>query len=169
MPQLPQLLPLEEAAAQTGLDVATLRNLVEQGKVMAGTLPSGEIAVAVQEGKVVEKVETNGTQEQRPRRKEDTPEYQAVAHLKGRPIWISAAARKYGLNHQTLLNWVKRGIVRRLGREKNRVLLDEADVAYCATIYHKRGGKRGQRLFDKDGLPYQPKWKPKSKMEVVPG
>ena len=159
--ELPQLLPLSQAAAEIGMDVATLRNLVEQGKVMAGTLPGGEIAVAVQEGKVVEKVETNGTQEQRPRRKEDLPEYQAVAHLKGHPIWIREAARKYGVHSGTLSNWVRRGVIRRLGKEKNRILVDEADVAYCVAIYRKRGAKRGLRLFTKDGLPYQPKWKPK--------
>ncbi len=165
MPQLPQLLPLEEAAAQTGLDVATLRNLVEQGKVMAGTLPGGEIAVAVQEGRVVEKVETNGSQEQRPR-KEDLPEYQAVAHLKGHPIWIREAERKYGVHSRTISGWVKRGLIRRLGKEGKKVLVDEADVAYCVTIYRRRGARRGQRLFDKHGLPYQPK-RLKSKTEVV--
>ncbi len=167
MPQLPQLLPLEEAATQTGLDVDTLRNLVEQGKVMAGTLPGGEIAVAVQEGKVVEMVETNGSQEQQPRRKEDLPEYQAVAHLKGHPIWISEAARKYGIPNPTLVRWVKRGWIQRLGREKNRVLIDEADVAFCATIYHQRGGKQGRRLFDKNGLPYVPKTR-RTKPELSP-
>ena len=167
MPQLPQLLPLEEAAAQTGLDVATLRNLVEQGKVMAGTLPGGEIVVAVQEGKVVQ-VETNGNQNPKPRRKEDTPEYQAVAHLKGHPIWIREAARKYGVYSQTISGWVQRGLIRRLGKDGKKVLVDEADVAYCVAIYRRRGAKRGQRLFDKHGLPYKPK-SPKRKPEIVAG
>jgi len=51
---------------------------------------------------------------------------------------------------------VKAGIIKQIGESGNKVLLDEADVAYCAGIYH-RFGKQGRKLFDEKGLPYKPK------------
>ncbi len=36
-------------------------------------------------------------------RKEDLPEYKKYAHLKGKEIWVSEAARKYNLLHPTIL------------------------------------------------------------------
>jgi hypothetical protein len=33
--------------------------------------------------------------------------------------------------------------------------LDEAEVAYCAEIYHARNGISGVPLLDEDGLAYQ--------------
>jgi len=42
-----------------------------------------------------------------------------------------------------------------LGGEK-RILYVEADIAYCAEIYRKLG-RRGRKIFDKEGLPYKSK------------
>jgi len=81
---------------------------------------------------------------------------QKYAHLRGTPISISAAARKYNLQHPTISRWVKRGYIQRIGMDKNRVLIDEAQIAYCAEVYHSRPGQ-GHWLFDNEGAPYTPK------------
>lgn len=88
--------------------------------------------------------------------KEDYPEYKKNAHLKGTGISISAASRKYNISHTTILGWIKQGIIKRIGKEKNRVLIDEADMAYCAEIAKQNPGA-GKWLFNPDGTPYQKK------------
>ncbi|MFZ5884053.1 MAG: hypothetical protein ACOYYI_09765 [Chloroflexota bacterium] len=146
---LPTFIPLPEAARKYGLSQARLRSLVESGKIRAGVI----------EGKMV--VSEEEVREQTVARKEDLPEYKKHAHLKGVPIWISEAERKYGVANPTISVWVKRGIIKVIGHDKNRKLIDEADMAYCAEIYNQRKGQ-GKWLFDKNGLPYKPKTGPLS-------
>ncbi|MBI3762225.1 MAG: MerR family transcriptional regulator [Chloroflexi bacterium] len=87
----------------------------------------------------------------------DRPAYIAkhFAHLIGTPIWVSEAARKYGIPSPTISVWTKHGHIKQIEHDKNRVLLDEADVAYCAKVHEERGGQ-GRWLFNKDGTPYVP-------------
>ena len=88
--------------------------------------------------------------------KHETPEYQRVSNLKGSGISISNASRKYNVPYVTIYQWLKRGYITRLGMDKNRVLIDEADIAYCAEIRRKNPGA-GRWLFNPDGTPYTPK------------
>jgi len=150
MVALPTLIPLSEAARKYGLDEARLHELVEKGKIRAGRLP-GLDEVFVSEDEV-----RGAAIQEKGLRKEDLPEYQKHADKRGKPIWISKASRDYQIPHPTILKWVRAGIIRTLGREANRLLIDEADVAYCAEIYRKRG-KPGRILFNPDGTPYRPK------------
>lgn len=147
MVSLPTFLPVSEAARKYGLEEARLRELVEKGKIRAGVI-AGEMVVSEDE-----------VRNQAVTRKEDLPEYKKHAHLKGVPIWISEAERKYRVPNPTISVWVKRGLIKVLGYEKNRKLIDEADVAYCAEIYNQRKGQ-GKWLFDENGLPYKPKTGP---------
>lgn len=140
---LPAFLPLAEAARKYGLSAARLKTMVENGTIRA-VIIKGEIAV---------------DENSLPIHKEDLPEYKKHAHLKGTTIWISEAARKYGIASPTIAIWVQRGIIETLGHEKNRRLIDEADVAYCAEVYRKRKGQ-GKWLFNPDGTPYKPKTVP---------
>jgi hypothetical protein len=77
-------------------------------------------------------------------------------HLQGVEISIRDAARKYDVHHPTVSRWVTRGVIKVLRRDKNRIMVDEADVAYAASVAHSRPG-RGKWLFDSDGQPYEPK------------
>jgi hypothetical protein len=120
-----------------------LRALIEKGKIRAAILPSGEIGVSEQAVTIMT-----------PTPKEELPEYKKHAHLKGEAIWISEAVRRYEIPLVTISQWVKRGIIKSLGIDGNRVLIDEADVAYCAEIHRQRGGQ-GKWLFNPDGTPYQ--------------
>jgi predicted DNA-binding transcriptional regulator AlpA len=155
MVALPVFIPLSEAARKYGLEEARLRALIEKGKIRAGVV-AGEMVVSEEEVRG-EAIQQKGL------RKEDLPEYQKHAHLKGRGISLPKAVEKYGLNPSTIFRWYKKGIIAEAGREIDlggeRILYDEADVAYCSEIYSKSGGQ-GRRVFDKNGLPYKPKTGP---------
>ncbi len=87
------------------------------------------------------------------RKKEDLPEYQKFSHLAGQEIWPREAARKYNVSQKTISRWFEKGFIISLGTDKNRVLLDEQDVAYCVEIYRTRSGQ-GKWIFNPDGTPY---------------
>lgn len=89
-----------------------------------------------------------------PTRVEETPEYKANKHLAGTPIHISEAARKYKIPHPTLSRYVARGIIKVLGKDGNKVMLDEAYVAYVHQVIKRRKPGQGKWMFDKRGLPY---------------
>jgi len=148
MASLPVFIPLSEAARKYGMEEAHLRQLIEKGKIRAGVV-AGEMVVSEEEVRG-EAIQEKGL------RKEDLPEYQMYAHLKGTPIWISEAARRYQVPHQTVVRWIKAGYIKQLGMRGNKVLIDQADIAYCSEIYRKRG-KQGRVLFNRDGTPYKPK------------
>jgi len=153
MATLPTLIPLSEAARKYGLDEGRLRELVEKGKIRAGRLPgSDEVLVSEDEvQKRAEKEQDSGV------RKEDLPEYQKHAHLKGIGIGIAEASRKYKIPFSTVHRWVKLGYVKQIGVNGQKSLIDEADIAYCNEVYKKRKGSRGKWLFKRDGTPYNPK------------
>jgi predicted site-specific integrase-resolvase len=143
---LDTFLTLSDAAQKFGMAEASLRALVEKGKIRAGKLPSGEVIVSEQDA-----------QAQKPIRKEELPEYIKYLHLRGTEISINEASRKYDINHQTLLKWVQAGYIKSINNDGYRLFVDEADVAYCHEVYRQRGGGRGRWLFNRDGTPYQPK------------
>ncbi len=144
---LPSLLTLPEAARKYGLEERRLRALIKAGKMHASTF-MGEVLVSEQE-----------IQETKTARKEDLPEYKHFIHLIGVGIGIAEAARKYDLATSTVHGWTQAGYVARIGKDGQKILIDEADVAYCAEIYRKVGS-RGRRLFAPDGTPYKPKTGP---------
>lgn len=80
------------------------------------------------------------------------------ADLIGKEITVSDAAKKYNIPRQTILNWKNSNYITVL-ETGYRLILDEADVAYCADIYHDRKesgiGFYGSPLLDEDGLPYK--------------
>ncbi|WP_322510108.1 hypothetical protein [Anaerolinea sp.] len=145
MVALHTLISLSEAARKYGLEENHLRALVEKGNIRAGVI-AGEMVVSEDE-----------VRDQAVIRKEDLPEYKKHTHLKGKPIWISDAERKYRIPNPTIWRWMKSGIIARLEMGGNKTLLDEAGVAYCTEIYHSRNPKQGRQLFDDRGLPYKPK------------
>jgi excisionase family DNA binding protein len=142
MAALPTFISIPEAAHQLGVSEASLQRMIEAGSIKAANI-SGETIVS--EASIRELTP-----------KEQLPEYIKYAQLKGTAIWISDAARKYGVPNQTIVRWVARGIIRRLGTDKNKVLIDQADMAYCAEIYRSHKGQ-GKWLFNADGTPYVPR------------
>jgi hypothetical protein len=122
-----------EAAHQLEVSEARLRHMIKAGTIKAASI-SGETVVS-----------EASIRELTPR--EQLPEYKKYARLQNVPIWISEAARKYQITLSALQRWVVRGYITRLGQDKNKTLLNEQDVAYCAEIYHQHGGQ-GKWLFN---------------------
>ncbi len=165
---IPTFIPLNEAAVRTGWTVERLRELVAAGTIMAGKLPDGDIIVAV---------DANGTAIETPAEAETSPDERELPpaaagddinaqlaaikredfkHLKGQGITVSEAARKYDVNRSTILKWTKQQYIAIL-KPGYRMELDEADVAYCATIHairRKTGVRFGAPLLDETGMPY---------------
>ena len=142
MAALPTFISTAEAVHQLGVSEARLRRMIKAGTIKAANV-SGET--------VVSEASVRGLIP-----KEQLPEFIKHAHLKNMPIWISNAARKYDIPNPTIVRWVAKGIIRRLGTDKNKVLIDQADMAYCAEIYHAHRGQ-GKWLFNHDGTPYVPR------------
>ena len=135
---LDRFITLSEAAQRMRTSVKETRSMIKSGKIKGGLLPDG--AMVVSEDTI-------------PKRKEDLPEYKKYANLKGVGIGIAESARKYDVNISTLQRWSQAKYIARIGTEKNKVLLNEQDVAYCSETYHRSGGQ-GKRLFNPEGLPY---------------
>jgi len=141
---LPTFIPLAEAARKYNLSEGVLTRLILDGRIHAGRLPSGDIVVS--DDKRISEVES----------KEQVIQ-ERFAHLRGKPVGIAEAARKYGITHPTISRWMRLGYIRRLGTNGQKILVDLADVAYCADVYRQRRGKQGRRIFDSEGYPYQSK------------
>jgi hypothetical protein len=63
----------------------------------------------------------------------------------------------YDLSASTLESWLKtRSILIEARRTGCTLLVNEADVAYCAYVHHKYG-KRGVTTFNEDRTPFKPK------------
>ena len=145
-------LPLSEAASKLGLSEAELRSRVESGTIAAGKLPDGEIVVSIT------------TKEDDINARLSAIKREDFKHLRGNPITVSEAAKKYGEKYgvkligQTIRDWVKRGYIQTLRESSGRgsyMELDEADVAYCAAIHAVRKQyKTRAPLLKEDGSPY---------------
>ena len=106
----------EQAAKQLGLDLDSIYQLADEGKLQAAVMTDGSIGIS--------QISVNNLLP-----KEALPEYQLNADLKGVPININEAGRKYKLNTSTLTRWMQRGLIHQLGKEGRKTFLDEADVA----------------------------------------
>jgi len=131
----------EQAGQQLGVDLDSIYQLADEGKLRAAVMTDGSIGISQQ-----------SVNEMLP--KEALPEYQLTAGLQGVPISINEAGRKYKLNTSTLTRWMQRGLIRQLGKDGRKTLLDEADVAYCARVYRQNSGQ-GKWAFDDSGRPYK--------------
>jgi excisionase family DNA binding protein len=131
----------EQAARRLEVNVDSVYQSVDEGKLRAAVMTDGTIGISQQ-----------SVNELLP--KEALPEYQENEELRGTPISINEAGRKYKLNTSTLTRWMQRGLIRQLGKDGRKTLLDEADVAYCARVYKTNSGQ-GKWAFDQVGRPYK--------------
>lgn len=92
----------EQAAKQLGLDLDSIYQLADEGKLQAAVMTDGSIGIS-----------QSSVNNLLP--KEALPEYQLNAELKGVPISINEAGRKYKLNTSTLTRWMQRGLIHQLG------------------------------------------------------
>jgi len=138
-------IPLPQAVRKYGISKKALLERIKSGKLTVAKLPDGEFLVA--ENEIDPSLSI---------KRED------FEHLRGQKISVSGSSRKYGIPHTNFSRWARLGFITVLERGW-KVLLDEADVAYCAAVYHEKyklyqGRMMGVNIFDKDGLPYQVKY-----------
>ena len=143
--ELPQYIPLAEALRRFRISEEALKEAISSGRIRTATIGE-EVAVAEQDVRELAK-----GQEVVVVRRED------FEHLRGNRLGIAEAARKYGMSQPTLSRWVRKGYIKKIGQEGQKILVDEADVAYAVTIYRLKGGRQGMRIFDERGRPYVPR------------
>ncbi len=152
-------LPLKEAAKTHNVEEEVLTQLIAAGMIEA-VEENGETLVAVDKN-------GNGNNGKEPQTKEEIIAAK-FAYLCGQKISASEASRKYSEIHCITISrplfsrWSKLGYITVLERGY-RLLLDEADVAYCAEVFAKKykeynGQLRGVSVFDENGNPYQLKY-----------
>lgn len=137
--------PLKEAAKKHNIDEQVLTQLISAGMIATKT-EAGEILVIVDKN-------GNGN----PQTKEEIINAR-FAHLQNQAITITEAAQSYDLKRKSLWQWIRRDYIKVL-KPGYRMELNEADVAYCADVYHKKykeynGQLRGVNIFDENGDPY---------------
>lgn len=147
---LPTYVPIEDAAKKYGYALTELKRMAQSGKIKAVKLPDGDMIVSENELEFPE-IKT----------KEELQAYKDkhYADLAGKETWVSEAAREYKVSHPNIVRWVQAGYISNLGKEQNKTLISEQDVAFYADVHNKFGG-RGRRLFDENGLPQRPKTGP---------
>ena len=146
---LPTFLPFPEAAEKLGVSERELRKRVEAGTITAGKLPDGEIVVSTDaKAKITTGDDINA--------RLSAIKRSDFEHLRGTPITVSEAAKKYGVHRDTILEWVKQKYIAVI-KPGYRMMIDQSDMAYCAVIHEVRkqsGVRFGAPLLDDDGKPY---------------
>lgn len=121
--------------------VDLLKNMPAGATLELTKLPTGEIVV---------------TEEAPKRTKAEMLE--EYAHLRGRGITITDAAERYGVPRGPIDSWVYRSRdVSFVDESSYPKLVDEAEIALCAKIYHERkaAGITGVPYFNPDGTEYE--------------
>ena len=150
MAALPTFISTAEAAHQLGVSGARLRHMIEVGTVKAANI-SGETVVS--EASIRKFHKQQPISQPTGLRKEDFPEYKKYVHLKGNLISLRVAAKAYHIPPTTISGWIARQVISVISQQGRKKFLPEQDLAYCAEIYHERGGQ-GKWLFNTDGTPY---------------
>ncbi len=143
-------LPLKEAAKKHNVEEKVLTQLIAAGMIEA-VEENGETLVAVDKN-------GNGNNGTKPQTKAEIIAAE-FAHLHDQPITLSEAARKYDVPRGTLEAWQYKNYLTPTHPDAYPKLFNEAEIAYCADIYHDRKrvgtGFYGAPLLDENGLPYE--------------
>jgi hypothetical protein len=150
LPLVPTYIPIKDAAKKYGYALADLKRLAQSGKIKAVKLPDGDMIVSENE---LEFPDIKSKEELQAYKDKHYPK------LAEKTTWISKAARDYKVSQPNIGRWVQAGYICQVGKDMNKILISEQDVAFYADVHNKFGG-RGRRLFDENGLPQRPKTGP---------
>jgi hypothetical protein len=123
---------LQDAADQYNVAPEKLQELIDRGDVRAGMLDDELIVLEDDVRTYV--AERNVTREQ-------------FEHLEGVEISLNQAAIRYRFSTVVLSDWVRRGHVRFVRQQRNKKLVNEADVAYARALADIKGMRSGRPLF----------------------
>lgn len=73
-------------------------------------------------------------------------------HLRNSQMSLNQASRKYEVYSATVSSWVKKGLIS-YQVEKNKKLVNEADVAYLVALSKAKKIRQGRRFVPPDKLP----------------
>jgi hypothetical protein len=123
--------PLKEAAKVFHWSEENLNALVDADKIRSAPFTGGKLV-------------SNEDIANLP--KELRPEYDHS--LVGVRISLGDASRRYHIAQPTISRWVSKGYIKIIqkGRTGQKVLIDEADIKFCASIYKENPGQ-GNRSF----------------------
>jgi hypothetical protein len=138
-PNIPTFLPLADAAKKLGMSRKLLTQMAETGKIEAVQLPSGELLVSAENGQYKTKEEVIA---------------EKYNHLQESWITVTEAAKEYKVLGRTIREWIAAKYIE-VNKNVYPMEVNQADVAYCADIYHARKGISGVPLLDENGLPYE--------------
>jgi DNA-binding transcriptional MerR regulator len=124
---IPIMVPIERAAEQSGVEVDEIRYLIDREAIKAAKNLNSHIFIPESDIDRLERLS-------------------GLRGLEGNPIHQSEAARKYDLKQPSISNWRRSGLIRTVGKEGNRVLVNEADVALIKIAIEEIGLKPGQPL-----------------------
>ena len=142
--EVPTYLHLSEAADKYNLSENVLTQLIQAGKIEAVQLPSGELLVAA----------NNDPQQIRTKEQIIAEKFK---DQREQPITVSEASERYEILGRTIREWISLDYIQVVD-DSYPMKIDEAEVAYCAEIFHERkavGIRSGAPLLDNDGLPYE--------------
>ena len=143
--EVPTYLHLSEAADKYNLSENVLTQLIQAGKIEAVQLPSGELPVAA----------NNDSQQIRTKEQIIAEKFK---DQREQPITVSEASEKYEILGRTIREWISLNYIHVVDDDSYPMKIDEAEVAYCAEIFHERkaaGIRSGAPLLDNYGLPYE--------------
>jgi len=145
---LGSLIPLPTAAKRLGVSETDLRAMIEKGTISLGISPEGEIVITQNN----QHMDVNNVL--RSIHRDD------FVHLHDKRISVTEAAEKYNVIRRLIIEWTHKNYIEVLKPTKgrgSRMLINEADVAYCAKIHKTRkkaGIASGAPLLDDKGAPY---------------
>ncbi|RPH60328.1 MAG: DNA-binding protein, partial [Chloroflexi bacterium] len=114
---LDTFISIAEAANRLGTSESQVRAMVDAGKIK-GAVINGDLII--REKDMHPKIQP--IKQRSKVLREDLPEYKQFVHLRGVPIWVAEAARKYNVAHPNISRWLKSGIIKQLGMDRNRLL-----------------------------------------------
>jgi hypothetical protein len=121
------MVSIDQAAEETGSDPAEIRYLIDRRAIKAVQNLNRHVFIPTSDLKRLERLS-------------------GLHNLEGRPIHQSEAARKYDLRQPSISNWRRSGLIRTVGKEGNKVLINEADVALIKAAIEEIGLKPGQPM-----------------------
>jgi predicted site-specific integrase-resolvase len=128
---LPTYIPLEKAAEQFNVAVDTLRQNIEEGTIRAAKTPAGNLLVV---GKDVGELKTR------------LSDFSIDENLRGKPIRVTEAAKKYGIDHSNLSRWSQSGYIRVIKQGPKLLILDEGEVQRAAVIFKHAKEETGSSI-----------------------
>lgn len=124
------MVELETAAKETGASTEHIERLIELGLIQAAQNLERHTIIPLE----------------RLRRLESILEGVDLSEIEGQPIHLAEASRDYGIPVSSLSRWYRSGYIRKMGKDRNRVLLNEADVAFVKLVIESRDLRPGQSL-----------------------